>query len=343
MSLSKKKREEIFNDILDTILKNPANVVGIITKKHNISSQTVYKYLKILEKENKIKTTDNSKKKGKMYFLNENSYSFEFSPEGLREDVVWLEKIKPVLPHMPKNVYNICEFGFSEMLNNAIEHAEANKIKVYVEYSPLSIRFFIIDNGIGIFKKIQSYLNLPDPRYSVIELAKGKITSDPARHTGEGIFFTSKAFDFFIILSNGIVFKHNLEENLLDEYKELKDIGGTAVVMGIDFNSSKDLMKIFDEYTETDNNSFIKTKVPIKLMRNEGMELISRSQARRLASGFEKFAHVTLDFEGVEIIGQAFADELFRVFPSLHPDIHLEPINTNENVRKMIAHVLNNN
>jgi len=51
---------------------------------------------------------------------------------------------------------------------------------------------------------------------------------------------------------------------------------------------------------------------------------------------------VNLDFEGVEIIGQAFADELFRVFPSFHPDIHLEPINTNENVRKMIAHVLDN-
>jgi len=66
-----------------------------------------------------------------------------------------------------------------------------------------------------------------------------------------------------------------------------------AVIMGIDFNSTKELIKIFDEYTQSDNKSFIKTKVPIKLMRNEGMELISRSQARRLASGFEKFAHVT--------------------------------------------------
>jgi len=38
-------------------------------------------------------------------------------------------------------------------------------------------------------------------------LAKGKLTTDPKRHSGEGIFFSSRMFDEFDILSGG-VFSH---------------------------------------------------------------------------------------------------------------------------------------
>lgn len=68
---------------------------------------------------------------------------------------LWIEKIKPILPEIKKSVYDICSYGFTEILNNAVEHAEAGKILVIVEYSPLTIRFMIIDDGIGIFIKIQ--------------------------------------------------------------------------------------------------------------------------------------------------------------------------------------------
>ena len=57
----------------------------------------------------------------------------------------------------------------------------------------------IDDDGEGIFKKIKNALNLLDEKQAVLELAKGKLTTDPSRHTGEGIFFTSRAFnDIFV-------------------------------------------------------------------------------------------------------------------------------------------------
>jgi len=51
---------------------------------------------------------------------------------------------------------------------------------------------------------------------------------------------------------------------------------------------------------------------------------------------FDRFQEVFLDFAGVPFIGQAFADEIFRVFKNQHPDIHLVWINANPDVEKMI-------
>jgi hypothetical protein len=54
---------------------------------------------------------------------------------------------------------------------------------------------------------------------------------------------------------------------------------------------------------------------------------------------FERFRHVVLDFDGVAEIGQAFADELFRVFPTAHPSVELEPVNVSADVARMISRV----
>jgi hypothetical protein len=64
--------------------------------------------------------------------------------------------------------------------------------------------------------------------------------------------------------------------------------------------------------------------------------MISRSQAKRVLARVDKFTEVVLDFEGVNEIGQAFADEIFRVFSQAHPHINLMYFNANEIVEKMI-------
>lgn len=58
-----------------------------------------------------------------------------------------------------------------------------------------------------------------------------------------------------------------------------------------------------------------------------------------LSTGFERFLEVILDFDGVTEIGQAFADEIFRVFHNDYPNVHLIPVNCSDNVNRMIAHV----
>jgi hypothetical protein len=48
---------------------------------------------------------------------------------------------------------------------------------------------------------------------------------------------------------------------------------------------------------------------------------------------------VVLDFAGVAEIGQAFADELFRVFVAAHPAVALTPINMTQAVEQMVRRV----
>ena len=74
-------------------------------------------------------------------------------------------------------------------------------------------------------------------------------------------------------------------------------------------------------------------------MEYEGELLLSRSQAKRLITRFDKFLEVILDFQGVSEIGQAFADEVFRVFRNAHPNVQLEPINCSPAVQRMIAYI----
>ncbi len=80
--------------------------------------------------------------------------------------------------------------------------------------------------------------------------------------------------------------------------------------------------------------------IPVKLEQHQGQTLIARSQAKTLIARFEKFETVVLDFEEVEDIGQAFADEIFRVFAKAHPSVKLTAINLSPEVQAMISRAL---
>ncbi len=179
-------------------------------------------------------------------------------------------------------------------------------------------------------------MNLLDERHAVLELAKGKLTTDPARHTGEGIFFSSRMFDRFGILSGKTYFSHQHgydEDWIMDG----ADSGpGTAVFMELNNHTSRTTKRVFDQFTTTDDVSFNKTIVPVRLAQYGQDQLVSRSQAKRLLARVDRFRVVILDFADVSSIGQAFADEIFRVFVNDHPDLELGVVNAAESVRRMI-------
>lgn len=62
----------------------------------------------------------------------------------------------------------------------------------------------------------------------------------------------------------------------------------------------------------------------------------SRSQAKRLLQRVDRFRRVGLDFAGVELIGQGFADKVFRVFANSHPEAALSAVNAVPAVHAMI-------
>lgn len=59
-------------------------------------------------------------------------------------------------------------------------------------------------------------------------------------------------------------------------------------------------------------------------------------EARRILSGLEKFRVILFDYDKVPMVGQAFADEIYRVFHNKYPEIKIEEINMNDTVKFMV-------
>jgi anti-sigma regulatory factor (Ser/Thr protein kinase) len=278
------------------------------------------------------------------YELAHKDYQFFHPVRDLEEHKVWVDEIAPVLTDLPSNVIEIWHYGCTEMINNVIDHSGSENVLINVDRSTVSTQISVHDSGVGIFRKIAKALNLEDDRHAVLELSKGKVTTDPANHTGEGIFFSSRVFDLFRILSGGVYFQHerDADEDWILADEPLPEHGdGTAVYMTLNDDSKRTLRGVFDEYaTDTVDYRFDRTVVPVKLLQYGDDRLISRSQAKRLMNRFDRFRVVVLDFQDVETIGQAFADEVFRVFQSQHPEIELIPINANEQVARMTTRSL---
>jgi anti-sigma regulatory factor (Ser/Thr protein kinase)/23S rRNA pseudoU1915 N3-methylase RlmH len=332
---------EIRQFLLEHVEQHPRDIVALTAQTFGISRQGVHRHLQRLLHDKALLVRGSTR--DRRYTLCprvEWVHTYILSTIA-QEDVVWRSDIRPLLGDLPENVIDIWQYGFTEMFNNAIEHSVGHTVLVGVTQTALNTKMIISDDGEGIFKKLQRALGLEDERHAVLELAKGKMTTDPAHHTGEGIFFTSRMFDGFHILSGNVYFTHMREEAPHEEAEDWiteqqESSKGTIVWMSLNHTSSRTLKEVFDQFTSEGEYSFNKTVVPVRLAQYGDEKLISRSQAKRLLARIDRFKVVLFDFEGVEMIGQAFADEVFRVFAEAHPHIDLFAVGVNTAVEHMI-------
>jgi anti-sigma regulatory factor (Ser/Thr protein kinase)/uncharacterized protein (DUF1330 family) len=259
--------------------------------------------------------------------------------EGLVEDEV-MNKIKNetgILYNIAENISKIIYYAFTEMLNNAIEHSQSLNTQITMRRNEEIIWFAVNDFGIGIFNNIMQKRHLNSELEAIQDLLKGKQTTAPQAHSGEGIFFTSKAADKLIIHSSTrkLIFDNILRDVFV---KNARKRQGTRVYFAISLNSKRNLNDVFRQFTN-ELYEFSKTSVSVSLFKM-GADYISRSQARRILVGLDKFKTIILDFAGIDTVGQAFADEVFRIWQSHHPTTRIIPQNTNENITFMIKRAL---
>jgi anti-sigma regulatory factor (Ser/Thr protein kinase) len=239
----------------------------------------------------------------------------------------------------PRTISIFWQYCVTEMVNNAIDHSAGSSLTVVVRRRPSNIRIQVLDNGIGIFRKIKVAFSLENDTQAILELAKGKLTTDPDRHSGQGILFTSRMLDEFSILSRGAYFSHAArppDDWILDDDDTNTS---TMVTMALENNTERTAKDVFDQYSSGDNYDFSKTVVPLRLAKFGEEKLISRSQAKRALARVERFQSVVFDFAGIEMIGQAFADEIFRVWGKAHQGVRCVVIDASPDVRKTIAAV----
>lgn len=327
--------EKLSRDITRAVLEHPHDLTRFIAAKEGITRAAAARYVLALEKLGWIVRAGSSTRPVFSLGLRR-SVSRAYPLKALEEDLIWMQDFVPYLELTP-NVANIAAHGFTEMVNNAVDHSMGTSVQIVVTQTPKSLSMTITDNGVGIFDKIQEAFNLADKRQALFELSKGKLTTAPDQHSGEGVFFTSKMFDEFAISANGLHFGQDADSSLDKLPKNPADLeAGTRVFMRVALDSQLTTSQVFQQFMKSPEDfDFSKTLVPMKLARLGQEQLISRSQAKRLVARFDRFKTVTLDFEGIEEIGQAFADELFRVYRLTHPNVELEPIHMTRQVEQM--------
>ncbi|MDR0301916.1 MAG: DUF4325 domain-containing protein [Treponema sp.] len=327
-----RKRGEVIRDfILNNITENE-NIAALTAHQFDISLPAVYKHIDRLVSLKLV-----TKKSGR-FVLQSKRYTYNYRINAsLSEDFVWENDIKKHFSMLPENVRRMWTYGFLEIFNNAIEHSKGGNIRVVIDENRIFTSLAISDNGIGIFKNIKTKFKLLEEKDALLELTKGKRTTDKTRHSGQGIFFVSKVFDDFMIVSGGIIFGSSPEKN--NPVKTSKTKFSTLVYMGLANNSTRKIKSVFDKFSTEIPGDFDKTMVPVHFANSD--DLVSRSQARRILSGLELFKEVILDFKDITYIGQAFADEIFRVFPNMNPNTSITAQNANTEVQQMINRAIN--
>jgi len=337
MPKSRKRGEQIRQFILDNVEHHPKDVSKLAADTFHISRQAVNKHIKRLVEQNALIVRGSTRARHYiLHPLDQWEYIYELDGN-LEEHIVWRDEIFSRLEELPDNVLDIWHYGFTEMLNNAIDHSSGNNVSIQLKKTATETEIIIYDNGEGIFRKIQNEMGLTDERHAVLELSKGKLTTDPDNHTGEGIFFSSRMFDDFTIVSGNVYFSHTHDEVEDWVLENQKTHTGTGVFMKLSNNTARTEKEVYDSFTSDDEYGFTKTVVPVRLAQYGDEKLVSRSQAKRLLARIDRFKVVMFDFDGVESIGQAFADEVFRVFNIHNPNVELLYIRASNEVVQMIT------
>ena len=262
------------------------------------------------------------------------------------EMAIWERHIAPLLADQKSNIKSLANTTFTEMLNNALDHSQANQIAMGLHIKDEHLQMVVADDGVGIFGKIAESAHLFDTRLAILELAKGKFTTAPEGHSGMGIFVSSRMMDGFAIDSCGLRFDpHETTHALpafdwIDANACLKPLQARTVVrMAISLHSTRTTNDVYLKYFEPNEvgaDAFHTTEIPVRLAQLSS-ELVSRSQAKWVMERATQFKTVILDFEGVVHVGQAFVDEVFRVFAVAHPHIQLKTMGMTPEVAKLVS------
>lgn len=247
---------------------------------------------------------------------------------------LWAQLVKPELD-LSASALMMCEYGFTEMLNNVLDHSRGNAVSIRVEQDEQFVNMVIEDDGIGVLASLREYFGLDSDVHALIELVKGKLTTAPQAHSGEGLFFSSKMFDRFILESGELAVTFAGDQCTVATIAARQ---GTRIQMQLANDATQTTKQVFDQFCDTEDFIFYKTRFFLSLATLEG-NLVSRSQAKRVAARFEAFSEVEIDCRDVAEMGQAFADELLRVWVLQHPDTHLEVTNATPAVLKMVRHI----
>ena len=263
----------------------------------------------------------------------------------LQEDLPWGQDFARCF-ELSKPIARMAQHAFTELLNNAIDHSGGTTVAVSMRQTPVQLQLLVSDDGCGLFQHVAQSFDIPDAQLAMLELAKGKLTSAPDRHSGHGLFFTSRLADVFDIHANNSAFQCRAWERhgwRTGQPGLVANRSGTSIYLAIMLDTPRNLQSVLQAHSASGSGvGFERTSVPLILINGGGTDsamLASRAQARRATQRLGQFRHAEIDFTGIDHIGHGFADEMFRVFEREHPGLTLHAVGMTRQVAATIDHV----
>ncbi len=259
--------------------------------------------------------------------------------QGLEEDVPWTRDFAPFFA-VPPHVQRMAQHAFCELVNNAVDHSEGTSVTLSMRQTPSQLQLLVSDDGRGLFDKLHEAFALDDPSLAMLELSKGRLTSQPQRHTGRGLFFTSRLADVLDLHANAQAFqRRGWEGGSWHPGRALKQ-RGTSVYVAIALDTRRTLESVLQAHScDGSGVELDSTAVPLRLVTGPHTGLESRAQARRMVARLHEFRRAEIDFSGVDSVGHAFVDEIFRVTAALEPGVELVPVNMTPQVARLVESV----
>ena len=258
--------------------------------------------------------------------------------KGLHEDLPWRRDFAPCF-ELPCEIARMAQHAFTELLNNAVDHSGGTAATVSMRQTPLQVQLLVSDDGCGLFERIATSFDIPDPQLALLELCKGKLTSAPRQHSGYGLFFTSQLADVFDIHANAQAFQRRAWERLQWRTGRHATQTGTSIYLALQLDSTRTLDEVLRAHSlNQDSMNFERTVVPMHLL-GSAQVLASRADAKRAVARLSQFRRAEIDFAGITDVGHGFADEMFRVFCRDNPGTELVPVGMNAQVAAMVHSV----
>jgi AcrR family transcriptional regulator len=335
---SKRKGNSSVPGAIETLFATRDSITsGEVADLAGVSRQAAHYHLKSMEARGEL--VHSGAGRGGRY-ARRSLLEYRYAREGLEEDLVWSNEFA-VLRRMDlsifennPNVRQVLGYAFTELLNNAIDHSRGTTVNVRWFLDEATIAFEIDDDGIGVFRNIRVERGLKDDFDAIGEIAKGKQTTAPERHSGLGIYYSSRMVSRFVLSSGKLTWTVDARRNDQAVGSLAEERVGTLVRCEVDADLGTSMMEVFRAFSPPGEFGMNKSKLRVSLF--ERGDFVSRSEAKRVGAELETYDEVEIDFLGVEQVGQGFVDELFRVWQRSHPDTRLVPLNANPAISALI-------
>ena len=329
--------EQIKDFILENLTRHQKDIIKATILKFGLSRQAILKHMHTLISEDRV--VAHGKTRDRFYELiplvnysQTIDVNSSFSP-----DEILKKQILPNLNSVALNIYEICEFSIMALLSNALDHAQATKLHYKLYVSPNDVHFVLSDNGIGIFENLNNSLILEDIQVAAIEIAKGRITTDPQNHGGDELMTVIHLFDKVTIDSSGICLTYYNKKNEWTVTRSSQQ-KGTRIHLEIKSKSRRTCQEIFRQIFDRENKL---VRIPVNLVRSDGEQVNSRIQAQSLLHNIKDLTEIEFDFKNIELIGPAFADELVRKTKEKNQIANIKWTNSTKMVDLLMSRAIN--